>query len=347
MTDAPNEIRQPRRRERRRRSGCGCGRIICLLLTVLTGLYVVALIILQKAFAEEHLPTFLATYLPQPPLLLPPILMALCSLLLRYRRLLLLNVFFIILAITVLIPPNIARRAKAGTEPLRLVTWNLHESYHDIPRMREELGKLKPDIVCLQEARRKSFSDLLPEGQSAHTHEVTTLTTGRIVSSREIRLGPYPNYRWGLETVIDLPQGRVKVLNVHFITAFTGRTLRQNSYDIAGFIEHTRQGRANETAAVLAWLRSPGGNMIVAGDFNTPPNARIHRQLTAEAVDAFSAGWGWGLTYRRERPLVRIDHVFLKDGPLPVRAFAVDGRASDHRMMVADVVIERDGQGDQ
>ncbi|MEN6642226.1 MAG: endonuclease/exonuclease/phosphatase family protein [Armatimonadia bacterium] len=331
-----------RRPRRRHHSGCGCARVLCLLGTLLVFVYLTIIIVAEKSFGEEHHLTFMLVYMPQPPLLLPMAAMVLLSLLARARRLVIGNAVLLLVGIVALLPPTIPHRARlGGKQPLRVVTWNVHESYHETPQMREVLESLKPDIVCLQEARRKDFAEVLPGAQAAHTHEVTTLTRGRIVSSRALRLGAYPNYRHGLETVIDLPQGRVRVLNVHFITAFTGRTVKQNSYDLAGFLDHTREGRENETATVVKWLQEPGENKIVAGDFNTPPNAEIYRRISAEATNAFVAGRGWGLTYRRERPMVRIDHIFVKDGPKPVQTFARDGKVSDHRLVAADLVLSK------
>lgn len=339
MVESTHKQQRPRQQHH---SGSGCAKVLCLLGTLLVFVYLAIVIVAEKAFGEERHMTFMLVYMPQPPLLLPMAAMVLLSLLARARRLVWANALMLVVGIVALIPPTIPHRARLhGRQPLRVVTWNVHESYHETPQMREVIEDLKPDIVCLQEARRKEFAEVLPGAQVAHTHEVTTLTRGRIISTRDIRLGPYPNYRWGLETVIDLPQGRVRVLNVHFITAFTGRTVKQNSYDLAGFLDHTRRGRENETAAVVKWLQEPGENKIVVGDFNTPPNAEIYRRISAEALNAFVAGRGWGLTYRRERPMVRIDHVFVKDGPKPVHAFARDGKVSDHRLVVTDLVLEK------
>ena len=236
------------------------------------------------------------------------------------------------------IPAHRSRQEVPGR--IRVVTWNVHEEFGHVLDMSAVLAKLAPDIVCLQEARRATFGEVLAGGAVAHTHEVTTITRGRILAQREIRLGPLPNFRWGLETDIELPQGRVKVFNVHFLTSFNAATLRRNRYRMTDAIERTELARERERDIVLEWLRETAGPRVVAGDFNTPPNSVLYRDVATAAVDAFGRwGLGWGWTYRRDYPMLRIDYVFCGEGVTPLRAFTMDGRVSDHRMVVADVAL--------
>ena len=82
---------------------------------------------------------------------------------------------------------------------------------------------------------------------------------------------------------------------------------------------------------------------MVVGDLNSPPNSAIYRDLAAAALDAFGArGLGWGWTYRRDYPMLRIDYVFCGEGVRPVTAFTKDGKVSDHRLLVTDLVVGED-----
>lgn len=183
------------RRRRRRGGGCGCAGLLCLFATGLAVLYTVALVLLHRLGNEDSLPCYLAVYLPQPPLLLPLAASALLCVLMLQWRLLLANLVVAAAAVALLVPP-----ALPGDVPLhdprqriRIVTWNVHEEFGEAERIRAALAPLKPDVVCLQEARRGMFYEVLPGAQVAHTHEVTTLTRGKILrSARAHRLAPAP-----------------------------------------------------------------------------------------------------------------------------------------------------------
>lgn len=338
ISEAPDNAVRPRRRP----EGCGCLLLWCVLWTGLSAGYVAALIILQKAFSEAFLPTYLARYAPQPLFLLPLALPLFFCLIFVRKRLLVVNLLLAGLAVIVLMPPSLGggRRPVPPDEAIRILTWNVHEEVDQVPKLRAAVTAQRPQIVCLQEARRASFATVLPDAETAHTREVTTLTAGKIESERAVRLGEYPNYRWALETKIRLPQGRLTVLNVHFITAFTARSLRRHRQEPTDFLERTREARNLEAEAVLEWVEQTEGPCIVAGDFNTPPGTEIYRLLTAALTDAFVAGRGWGHTYPRDHPTVRIDHVLCGKGVRPLTAQAVDGGGSDHLMMVVDVALE-------
>jgi len=330
------------------RRGLGCTLLWCWLWTAFSVLYLAAVLIVERGFDEAAPLSHLLTYAPQPLLLLPLAPALFFSLIFWRRRLTLLNLVLVTIFVAVLMPPSVPlhRPRHAGPDRIRIVTWNVHEEWDHVPALREALGKLGPDIVCLQEARRAAFGEVLSGGAIAHTHEVTTVTRGKLLGQRAIRLGAYPNFRWGLETDVELPQGRLKLLNVHFLAAFSAATLRQNRHDLPDFIEHGEEARDLERDAVLQWLKETAGPRVVAGDFNSPPNCSIYRALAAVAVDAFGAtGLGWGWTFRRDYPTLRIDHIFCGEGVTPVAAFTVDGKVSDHRMMAADVVVGESPSG--
>lgn len=257
-------------------------------------------------------------------------------------RLLGLNLGLLALGVALLMPPVLGTEKVPDNpaRPIRIVSWNVHEEHRNVSRMAKVLAGLKPDIVCLQEARSDDFAQALPGAQVAHTREVTTLTRGRITYQEPLRLGDYPNRRWGMDTEIVLPQGRVRVLNVHYVIDVTGRIRQIKNPDEPERKFHTKRARALEQQTVLAWLRETEGARAAVGDFNTPPNALYHRQLAAVATDAFgTVGRGWGFTFRRDQPLIRIDYVWCAGKLQPLKASTVDGTVSDHRLLVTDLLL--------
>ena len=58
-------------------------------------------------------------------------------------------------------------------------------------------------------------------------------------------------------------------------------------------------------------------------------------------MDAFaSVGTGWGDTFQRRFPILRIDHIYATRHFTPVRSLTVTTRTSDHRMVVADFLMK-------
>lgn len=324
-----SDIRSPRRR--------GFGYWLCGTLAVLSVLYAVALIVIEKGVSEQHIIAFMLVHTPQPPLLAPLAAVALLCLLLRRWRMAAVTGATLVIAVAALMPPAMPRPTPrhAPGQRVRIVTWNVHGECESVPQIRETLEALQPDIVCLQEADESCLARAF-DGASAQTHEVRTFTTGRIVRTDIFPLSEPRSIRYALATEIELPQGRVQVLNVHYLIAIKSH-LRHARRNLPGPIELARY-RQNET--VRGWLQETEGPRVVCGDFNTPPGALLYRRMADLATDSFrQAGLGWGFTFPRRAPMIRIDYVWCAGGVVPVRSRAMDGEASDHRLVVTDVVL--------
>ena len=56
--------------------------------------------------------------------------------------------------------------------------------------------------------------------------------------------------------------------------------------------------------------------------------------------DSFStAGRGWGNTFQRRVPVLRLDAIYSTRQFTPVRCRAVTTRKSDHRMVISDLIL--------
>ncbi len=314
--------------------------LFCLTLTTVSVLHALLLVTVRRLVPESHLLGYLLVYAPQPPLLAPLGALALLCLLLRQPRLALVNMGVLGVAIVLVLPPVLPHRPPRHNpaQRLRVVTWNVHGEDRHLAEIQATLARLQPDVVCLQEAQEKAFAQALPGAQADHTHEVRTLTRGRIVSRHTFPLGSPGTWRWGLSTDIELPQGRLSVLNVHYVVGVRHHVAQARQ----GLPDRIEDARETSNKRVLAWLRETRGPRIVCGDFNTPPGARLYRDLRAEAQDAFGrAGLGWGFTFSRRRPMIRIDYVWCAGGVMPVSSRARDGEVSDHRLVVTDLILPR------
>ncbi len=231
--------------------------------------------------------------------------------------------------------------AYEGTAVIRVITLNSALFTYGNPA--QDLAVWQPDIVLLQDVlphQVRQIADLLYGGHGDYRALQTNGLVTRWKIQREIR---NPNQRDEQLTLL-LPSGvEIEVVNVHLATAATDLRLWQRS----AWISHrnNRVVRQRELALTQQVLEQttkfPNTPTIFGGDFNAPATDIVHRQLARDFVDAFAtAGTGWGDTFQRRFPILRIDHLYATRHFTPVRCRAVTTRNSDHRMVVADFVMK-------
>lgn len=101
-----------------------------------------------------------------------------------------------------------------------------------------------------------------------------------------------------------------------------------------------RAARIQELAAVNRWIEEHRGarDLIVGGDFNSPPDPALMGSLDRMAVDVFAkSGWGWGGTAINSFPVVRIDQIWVGGSWWHARSWVRKSRISDHRMLIAEI----------
>jgi endonuclease/exonuclease/phosphatase (EEP) superfamily protein YafD len=86
----------------------------------------------------------------------------------------------------------------------------------------------------------------------------------------------------------------------------------------------------------------PAVPLLVGGDFNAPAGDKILRLLEPRLRDSFSeAGVGWGNTITVDFPFARIDQLWIDRHWAPTRVVAVPTKSSDHRMVIADLLLQK------
>jgi len=229
----------------------------------------------------------------------------------------------------------------AGSSVLRVITLNC--AGHVDPT--EAVKDYEPDIVFLQEMPHayhlKRLIDQLYNGHGDYRYDPSK-RCAIIVRGKIADENPIAKYRSQLVTV-DMPSGlRLQLLNVHLQPAATN--LRLFSRDCWREHSANRLLRQIELTYALQLLKTrteyPRIPALIAGDFNAPANDAVYKLLEPEFKDAFNeAGSGWGNTYHRALPMLRIDHIYASDKLVPARARAVTNSDSDHRMVVADFIF--------
>ncbi|MFE3662899.1 endonuclease/exonuclease/phosphatase family protein [Streptomyces sp. NPDC059164] len=267
-----------------------------------------------------------------------------------------------------LAPPAVAapaHRSPAGETsgglPLRVATYNIHagagmDGVFDLDRQTAELGALDADVIGLQEVDRHwgsrsewrdlagdvarrlrmhvSFAPIYsldpaqPGGPRAE-YGVAVLSRHRIVgaenheitrlSTQDPNPAPAPAPGFG-EVVV-----RVRGLPVHvYVTHLDYRP------DPA-----VRVAQVADTRRIMAEDRGP---KILLGDFNAEPDAPELAPLWRELADADPGA----PTFPARNPVKRIDFVAVSKEQTAVRrAWVPDSLASDHRAVVADLLLRR------
>jgi len=307
---------------------------------------------LMLSWADSWWPATILMFAPRWLLATPLLLLVPAALFLRQRwSLLLLGITAVLIAGPVMgfcVPwqPLVASRP-AGT-PFRVLTCNMHYRKVSPARLEEFVNATVPDIVALQEWPEAVHSVLFTPpaaGDSAgfYVHRTPRLfLASRYPIKRVTELGPNSYGPRGsvahyeLETSV----GVVHLFSLHFASP------RQGIYEaIHEEEEGTSDIQANsirrweQSEFVAGHVRAVKGPLVLVGDFNTPPQSSIFRQVWDEETDAFSsAGWGSGYTFFGGKTMVRIDHILASKGWYCSRCWVGPNVGSPHHPVVADLI---------
>lgn len=200
----------------------------------------------------------------------------------------------------------------------------------------EEVLGYQADVLLFQEftpairsAMEGSDYPYRLEHPAQHSFGIGLYSRYPITSERLIQIG---GVDW--QRVVLAVDGRsVEVWNVHTLPPVSARYHR----DWLGQI-----------AVVAAEARKVQGPLVVAGDFNLTRHHQGYAQLTEVLVDAHrdcgrwvASTWPAGGFLFGGGPEIKLDYVFLGGGVRCSRIAEGIGVGSDHRPLIADVVLPR------
>jgi endonuclease/exonuclease/phosphatase (EEP) superfamily protein YafD len=232
--------------------------------------------------------------------------------------------------------------APAGPR-LRVLTCNLHGSQAVEPHRLEALVQGSGvDLVALQEWP-EAEATTLGTGPGWHRHATVRLFLASRFPIRRVTdlgldsHGPRGSVcRYDLET----PAGVVHLFSLHLASPREGiaETLHENRKGPAAVRANSAR-RRQQSEFVARHTAGLAGPVLLAGDFNTPPESAIFREVWGDYTDAFTAaGWGWGYTFAGSKTWVRIDHVLAGQGWHCDRCRVGPYVGSPHRPVVADLI---------
>jgi len=213
----------------------------------------------------------------------------------------------------------------------------------------EAVRPWKADVILLQEVMRRKGA---PEGKDEVTMlkkalgmhgtfvpkwEVAKGTVGLMILSRFPLANAAPlvregaAYNLGATATVNVHGTKVHLYSIHLTATW--------KVDLGHVLETSATRRA-EAAVLARKVRDAKGPVIVAGDFNAYWWMKPPRLMTATLTDAARAVGAAQPTFRARKPSRRIDYVFLSPRLVPTRVRTVK-TMSDHRMLVADVVLDQ------
>ncbi len=228
-----------------------------------------------------------------------------------------------------------------GKPVIRVITMNCAVFKFGSPVA--DIAAWQPDIVLLQDAFPYQVQQIAAALYGGHGDSRAHRTSGVVSRWKILREISNPMRRDQVIT-LELPDGQqMVVVNVHLATAATDlRLWRKSAWTTHRNNRALRRHELGLTRQVLEQTTTfPNVPTLLGGDFNAPATDSIHRQLSSEFVDAFvAAGTGWGDTFQRRFPILRIDRIYATRQLVPVRSRVVASRHSDHRMVVADFLLK-------
>jgi endonuclease/exonuclease/phosphatase family metal-dependent hydrolase len=224
-----------------------------------------------------------------------------------------------------------------------------------------DIDRNNPDVVFLQDAR-----ELLNSPLGAYFRTWNVRTYGQYIIASRLPLGELQVRRISfpgeehtcVRTQLQIGKTAIALYNVHFLTPREGlnplRGTMRKPWQLPTAIhqlENNVEQRLTQVRALREYIRQERGPVIVAGDLNSPDASKVCATLRdVDLHDAFAEGGkGYGYTYghlllQRRLPSfnyswMRIDHIMINSYFQSWRSWTGTGEASDHRPVIADLVL--------
>ena len=241
----------------------------------------------------------------------------------------------------------------AAAEPLRVMTYNIQhgegiDQKIDLARIAKVITAAQADLVALEEVDR-GVKRTAGVDEPAELARLTGLTAyfdnnfhyqggeyGNAVLTRfPIKRAQNTHYRMlrpseqrgVIQLVLDVRGRDVLFMATHI-------DYRADDSERLINIDELKQIVTDATAAKLP--------VILCGDFNDIPGSRTHGKVKTFLTDTWEiVGQGKGLSYSTEKPVKRIDYVWITPATIePVSIAVLKSDASDHLPVLAELRLK-------
>ncbi|OPY17486.1 MAG: hypothetical protein A4E74_01221 [Syntrophus sp. PtaB.Bin075] len=251
-----------------------------------------------------------------------------------------------------------------GSLNIRVMTWNIKYDRRKAARFIREIDRCKPDVLLFQDAwnsMRGPLGKHMPPDWHVLTRGQYVIASRYPLSEAEVHELPFSGKRKEsfLRCRMTVGSTAISLYNVHFKTPrnsfYTLSKAKSRPWDLPEFIrsfDNNMKIRIAQAATIREYLIAERGPVILSGDLNAPDASLVCSTLRGAGLrDAFAEGGrGYGYTYghfllKNRLPWLRfswmrIDHIMI-NAQLKTRNCRVGtGKASDHRPVIADMVIK-------
>ncbi len=225
---------------------------------------------------------------------------------------------------------------------LKVVSWNIHGCISGIQGVIDQLQRLHPDLVCLQEAEVTPEADDVRQPQTiAEALGMRQYSAGsKLPNGREQRMAIL--FRGDIANPEALDAGTGRIYGVTGLIRMDGTEMRviclhlTSSYRTE--IRHllrTSAARGKEAQHLAARLRAWPAPIIVAGDFNSTPGMDDHDTVAA----GLRAEPTTRPTFPSDHPRLAIDHVYVSPPHRIESRSTPPTSVSDHLPVVALIIL--------
>lgn len=255
-------------------------------------------------------------------------------------------------------------RADAGSQPIRLMTYNVkaYLAGHQtgaFDALTREVERQAPDILVMEDAfdgtspsqRLLALAGTIFKERHVYGHgQYIVVSRFPLFDCHPVDLfQPQMERKQAYVRCTVLAGDHVfDLITVHLLSPREGlnATRRERADGIDDWKQNfaDRLQQARNLAAHVATRERP---LVIAGDLNAAEASPVVRALLAQDLrDAFSsAGFGYGYTHGHSLRLgfsfLRIDHILVSPEIGVRNAFAGGREASEHRPVIADLLLQR------
>jgi vancomycin resistance protein VanJ len=228
-------------------------------------------------------------------------------------------------------------------QALRLVSLNADAKALDRDRFNLFLFETDPDVLLIQEARAFQKVEELGLGDWQMATDNGNL---RVIARHPVKLleklegGAFGVARGAARFRVDLPNGAFTLVNAHLPTPRDGlEAVMHRAPKALELLQKESDQRGQASQMLVDWTNS-AGDLLIAGDFNTPRESRIYQRDWSGWQNAFSqTGWGFGFTMKTRFAAVRIDHILYQKPWSCQSCWLGPDVGSAHRPVVADLIL--------
>jgi endonuclease/exonuclease/phosphatase (EEP) superfamily protein YafD len=250
------------------------------------------------------------------------------------------------------------------TPVIRVLTCNAKFGIHDSIELLNDIARYQPDVVLLQDADGFLKS---PYGKFFKRWNVRSLDQFLIASRLPLcgsgvrKVSSPLGAPAFLRCQVSYGSSALTLYSVHFqsprdgLNAFrTDRDGQWHPLDAIQELEGNAAVRMQQAQNLGKLVASESCPVILGGDLNSPQPTRVCATLEGAGLrDAFDTGGrGYGYTYGHfllqhripwlHLSWMRLDHIMASTRIHVWRCWVGNGEASDHRPVIADLILEKD-----